>query len=86
MASSQVVPKVVLIQKNNPAPFDGYLMPETKLQELETDSLNAKLYKEELRKEEGSLPPPPIPAQSKVIWWGVGVLTGIVTCSLLRCF
>ena len=77
---------MVLLQKSNPAPFDGYLMPESKLQELETDSLNAKLYKTALQKHEGDLPPPPVPTESKVIWWGVGVLTGVVACSFLRCF
>ena len=41
-------PKIVLLQKNQPANFDGALVPVEKLKELEIDHLNAALYKTEL--------------------------------------
>lgn len=73
MGLSQVVPKVVLIQKNQPASFDGVLMPIEKLRELETDSLNAKLYKTELEKNEGSIPLYVAPDGSYLVLGGLSI-------------
>lgn len=86
MAKSQTVPKIILIQKNQVASFDGALISIEKLRDLETKSLNADLYKEELKKHEGDLPPVPLSAETKGIWYGVGILTGMAICAIVRCF
>ena len=70
---SQVVPKVVLLQKDQPANFDGALIPIEKLRELETDHLNAALYKTELERQEGTVPLYVAPDSSYLILGGLGI-------------
>ena len=56
------------------------------LRQLQTKSLNADLYKTELSKHENDLPAISTPAETKLVWYGIGALTGIALCSLVRCF
>jgi len=70
---AQVVPKVVLLQKSKPAPFDGALMPIEKLRDLETKALNADLYKTELDRQEGAIPMYVAPDSSYLVMGGLAI-------------
>jgi len=67
------VPKVVLVEKNQPSPFSGALMPIEKLRDLETKSLNADLYKTELERQEGEVPLYVAPDSSYLVLGGLGI-------------
>lgn len=70
---AQVVPKVVLLQKSEPAPFSGALMPIEKLRDLETKSLNADLYKTEIDKQDAQVPLYVAPDSSYLVLGGLGI-------------
>ena len=48
--------QVTLLQVNQPAPYQGALLPLETLRNLQTDHLNAALYKTELEKHESNTP------------------------------
>jgi hypothetical protein len=63
-----------LIQKNQPASYDGVLLPIETLRQLQTDHLNMQLYKDELAKHEGEVPLYITPDSSKFVIVGVVAL------------
>ena len=72
-------PSIVLIQKNQPAAYDGVLMPVETLRNLETKSLNSDLYKAELTKNQQIIPLYSAPDHSALVLIGVGgLLLGFV--------
>lgn len=78
-------PKIVLLQRNDKAPYAGALMPVEDLRKLETKSLNADLYKTELDKQLDQ-PPGYAPQDSSkiIIFTVLGALLGYFVGVSLR--
>jgi hypothetical protein len=55
-ATQQIHNPVLHLKRGETAPFDGALLPIEDLAKLETDHLNAQLYKDELAKHQGETP------------------------------
>ena len=73
---AQSIPQAILLQKSNPAPYAGVLMPTDYARKLEQKSLDAELYKIELQKHEGDVPLYSTPDSGTIIV--VGVLCGVL--------
>jgi hypothetical protein len=63
---------MVLLQKSQPANYDGVLMPSETFRNYETDHLNAQLYRDELKKHEGAVPLYTTPDGSTLVLIGIG--------------
>jgi hypothetical protein len=61
------------MEKGQPSPFSGALMPIERLRDLETKSLNADLYKQELERNEGQVPLYVAPDSSVMVLGGVSI-------------
>jgi hypothetical protein len=64
--------QAVLLQKSQPSPYYGVLMPIDYAKQLEKNSLDMALYKSELEKHEASIPLYTTPDGSTIVMVGVG--------------
>lgn len=76
---AQTTPQAIILQKNNPTPYQGVLMPMSYARELEKKSLDLKFCEIEMQKHEGDAPLYTAPDGGKTVLIGLGgVLLGFI--------